>query len=109
MKLLDKVCKYEMDPVSIVEDTKQTRFCPQMDRRTDNQGETPLTSLSEGYNDSILPTAKAMSQKQVYLNWIFVHIIMPVDGLALLDVRTLQTLWWPGLGLKYLQDLHLKS
>ena len=31
LKLLDKMCRYEMDPVSIVEDTEQTRFCPQMD------------------------------------------------------------------------------
>ena len=26
--LLDKMCKFEMDPVSIVEDTDWTRFCP---------------------------------------------------------------------------------
>ena len=32
-KLLDKMCKYEMDPVSIVEDTERTWFCPQTDRR----------------------------------------------------------------------------
>ena len=35
LKLLDKMCKYEMDPMSILEDTEQTQFCPQMDRRTD--------------------------------------------------------------------------
>ena len=35
LKLLEKMCKYEMDPTSIVEDTKRTRFCPQTDRRTD--------------------------------------------------------------------------
>ena len=32
LKLLDKMCKYEMDPMSIVEDTERTRFCPQTDR-----------------------------------------------------------------------------
>ena len=32
LKLLDKMCKYEMDPMSIVEDTEQTRFCPQTDK-----------------------------------------------------------------------------
>ena len=33
LKLLDKMCKYEMDPMSIVEE--RTRFCPQMtDGRT---------------------------------------------------------------------------
>ena len=26
------MCKYEMDPTSIVEDTERTRFCPQMDK-----------------------------------------------------------------------------
>ena len=28
------MCKYEMDPASIVEDTEQTPFCPQTDRQT---------------------------------------------------------------------------
>ena len=31
------MCKYEMDPMSIIEDTERTRFCPQTDRRTDGQ------------------------------------------------------------------------
>ena len=39
LKLLDKMHKYEMDLVSIVEDTERTLFCPQtdgqMDRRMD--------------------------------------------------------------------------
>ena len=42
LKLLDKRCKYEMDPTSIVEDTERTRFCPRMDRWTDGQGETSI-------------------------------------------------------------------
>ena len=42
LKLVDKMCKYEMDPMSIVEDTERTRFCPQMDRRTDRQGDTSI-------------------------------------------------------------------
>ena len=54
LKLLDKMCKYEMDPTSIRDDTKRTRCCPQTDRRTDGQGETsiPLFQLrwSGGYN-----------------------------------------------------------
>ena len=29
------MCKYEMDPGSIVEDKERTRLCPQTDRRTD--------------------------------------------------------------------------
>ena len=32
LKLLDKMCKYERDPMSIVEDTERTRFCPQTDK-----------------------------------------------------------------------------
>ena len=35
LKLLDKMCKYEMDPASIVEDTERAGFCPQADRQTD--------------------------------------------------------------------------
>ena len=37
--LLYTMCKYEMDPTSIVEDIERTRFCPQTDRR---QGENIL-------------------------------------------------------------------
>ena len=44
LKLLDKMCKYEMDTASIIKDTEL--FCPQMDRQTDGwtdrQGETSL-------------------------------------------------------------------
>ena len=32
LKLLDKMCKYEMDLMSILEDTERTRFCPQTDK-----------------------------------------------------------------------------
>ena len=31
------MCKYEMDPVSIVDDTERTRFCPQTDRQMDGR------------------------------------------------------------------------
>ena len=37
------MCKYEMDQMSIVENTEQTSFCPPTDRRTDGQGETSIT------------------------------------------------------------------
>ena len=37
MKLLDKMCKYKMDLVSIVLDTELTRFCSQLDGWTDGQ------------------------------------------------------------------------
>ena len=42
LKLLGEICKYDMDPMSIVEDTERTRFCPQTDRRTDGQGDTSI-------------------------------------------------------------------
>ena len=51
LKLVDKICKYEMDAASIVDDTQRARFCPQTDRWTDGQGETsipPSTSLGMG-------------------------------------------------------------
>ena len=55
LKLLDKMCKYEMDPMSIVEDTERTRFCPQTDRRTRWYQYTPLsTSLKRGYKNWFL-------------------------------------------------------
>ena len=45
LKLLDKICKYEMDPKSIVEDTEQTRFCPQTDRQTDEHTSWRITQM----------------------------------------------------------------
>ena len=45
LKLLGKMCKYEMDPMSILEDTERTRFCPQTDRRKDGQGDTSIPSI----------------------------------------------------------------
>ena len=52
LKLLVKMCEYEMDPASIVDDTGQTRFCPQMDRQTDKVKPVypPSTLLSGRYN-----------------------------------------------------------
>ena len=44
LKLLDKMCKYEMDPMSTVEDTERTGFCPQTDRRTRWNQYTPLST-----------------------------------------------------------------
>ena len=52
--LLDKMCKYGMDPASIVEDTERARFCPPTDRQTNGRRETskPTFQLrwSGGYN-----------------------------------------------------------
>ena len=53
LKLLDKIWKYEMDPMSIVEDTERTRFCPQTDKRMDgrtrwNQYTPPFNFVDAG-------------------------------------------------------------
>ena len=50
LKLVDKMCKYEMDPASIVEDAERTRFCPQTDGLADKVKPVypPSTSLSGG-------------------------------------------------------------
>ena len=37
LKLVDKMCKDEIDLTSIVEDIERTRFCPQTDRWADGQ------------------------------------------------------------------------
>ena len=54
LKLLAKMCQYEIDPMSIVENTERTQFCPQTDRRTDGQGDTSIPPFqlrwSGGYN-----------------------------------------------------------
>ena len=53
LKFVDKMCKYEMSEASTVEDTQRARFCPQTDRRTDEQGETsihPFNFVERGYN-----------------------------------------------------------
>ena len=51
LKLLDKMCKYEMDPMSIVEDTERTRFCPPTDRRTDGRTD----GRADGQGDTSIP------------------------------------------------------
>ena len=37
MKLAERMCKYEIDPASIVEYTEWTRFCPEIDGKMDRQ------------------------------------------------------------------------
>ena len=66
------MCKYEMDPASTVEDTERTRFCLQMDGRTDGQGETsiPPSTLLRGYNNGdsyTYKTASLVNRGPVYI------------------------------------------
>ena len=49
LKFPDKMCKYKMDPASIVEDTERTRFCPQTDRQTDRQTEGQTDKVKLAY------------------------------------------------------------
>ena len=55
LKLLDKMFKYEMDPMSIFEDTERTRFCPHTDRQTDGQTRwnqyTPFNFVEQRYKN----------------------------------------------------------
>ena len=48
LKLLDKICKYEMDQVSIAEDTERTPLCPKIHRRTRWNHYTPLNFAEVG-------------------------------------------------------------
>ena len=73
VKLLDKMSKHIMDLTSIVEDTEQTRFCPQtdkqmdgqtdgwtdgqMDRQTDRQGETNIPPFN--FVEAVVITIKS--------------------------------------------------
>ena len=71
LKLLDKMCKYEMDPTSIVEDTERTRFCPQThgrtDGRTDGQGETSIPPFQLRWSGGII-------SHHLTLTWLFTWV-----------------------------------
>ena len=68
------MCKYEMDPTSIVKDTERTRFCPQMDGQTDGQGETSIPRFqlrwSGGYNKSALVHAMGLQRTGKMPLWL---------------------------------------
>ena len=57
LKLLDKMCKYEMDPMSIVEDTERTRFCPQTDGQTDGRTDRQTDRRTWWYQYTPLSTS----------------------------------------------------
>ena len=79
-KLLDDMCKYEMDPACIVEDAEQTRSCPQMDRRADGRGETSIPSpLSTSFKWvqiilPLTPTPILMATNEAYIYIMYIHI-----------------------------------
>ena len=51
LNLVDRMCTYEMDWASIVEDTEQTWFCSQMDRQTEGQ----MSRWTDGWMDKVKP------------------------------------------------------
>ena len=57
LKLLDKMCKYEIDAMSIVKDTERTRFCPQTDRWTDGQTDGQTDRRTRWYQYTPLSTS----------------------------------------------------
>ena len=75
LMLFDKICKYEMDPASVVEDTERTWFHPEKDRWTDGQGWNqyiPLSSLlKRGYNETCIHKARIFYSD---LDIIFYHL-----------------------------------
>ena len=46
-RICQNLCKYELDPASIVEDIERRRFCPQTDRRTDGRADIPRDGQGE--------------------------------------------------------------
>ena len=67
-KLLDTMCKYEMDPASIIEDTELTQFCPQTDKRTRWNQHTPLQlhwAYNKAFRERQHPSAPRSVNKQV--------------------------------------------
>ena len=66
--MLDQMCKYEMDPTGIVDDTERTRLCPQTDRRTRWNQYTPFQlRWSWGYDkfDNLIPFEMVRSEQSV--------------------------------------------
>ena len=62
------MCKYEMDPVSMVEDTEQTPLCSEMDRWTDAQ-----TDKMDGQGETSLPSFNFIEVEGIKM---VIHIIM---------------------------------
>ena len=75
-----------MDPVSIIEDTEQTWFCPQMDRQTDRQSETSIPtsiSLSRGYNYTLfVQSVNTLSSNPSQIQIMNLVAAVPTDALT---------------------------
>ena len=58
-----------MDPMSIVEDTERTRFCPQMDRLTDGQTDKVIP-VYPPFNFVEAGGIIIVSQQTMYCNFV---------------------------------------
>ena len=65
LNLGDKMCKYEIDPRSIVEDTEQTQLCSQME----GQSETSKAHLSTSLKQGVYQCCNAIHTRRIkYIN-----------------------------------------
>ena len=90
------MCKYEMDPASIIGDTEWTRFCPQTDgetdRRTDKVKSVYPTSLSVGYNYKELEQLERLRSEDTPRRLMITHTIgSQVKKIIDLELKTLQS------------------
>ena len=73
MKLVDQICKYEMDPASVVNDTERIRFCSQRDRwtggETDGQTDRQMDKVKPVYAHS---NKKVDRSDRIFLSLQFV-------------------------------------
>ena len=70
--------RYEMDPASVVEDTKWTWFRPEMDRQIDRQGETSISPFNFVEVGGIITMCKMQKDiKLIITTWLTCWQSMP--------------------------------
>ena len=104
------MCKYEMGPMSIVEDTEWTRFCPQTDRRTDGQTDKvipvypPINFVEAGgiMNISIFHICQWETSRDKSINGVLMFFCGVVYWqynlfmfFAVLSIDSISYCWWP--------------
>ena len=97
LKLVDKMCKYEMDPAGTLGDTERTRFRPRTDRRTDGQTDKvkpvypPFNFVEAGGIINKRSNKKVLCDFQTSLRWVIeTH---PPESTS---YRQYHGCWWPG-------------
>ena len=124
LKLLDKMCKYEMDPTSIGDDTEQTRFCPQTDRRTRWNQYTPFQfRWSGGYKnhwwngppglpwDRMSVTTAALCHYQVLIlnGNSYVQLFVTISRQRVKYWINMRSIFWGPLRVNFNQICHIIS